>query len=193
METRIFSRTRGDKGLRGFTVVEVMIAVVVGTVATYILSASVTAAVMSTASRQQRVVAAEGAVNCMEQIRSMPMALVFALFNDDPSDDPDGEGTGRGPFFDVEGLSPVLDEQGEPRPTGRVLLPGDGAVLDETLDQPQFGLPRDLDGDLEVLPGDCSSDYLVLPVTVRIEWRTKLGDRTMEVSTLLVNLEKLDR
>lgn len=192
MKTQTLSGSHRDRGTRGFTLVEVMIAVVVGTVATSILSASLTAAVTSTVIRQQRVVAAESAVNCMEQIRSMPMSLVFALFNEDPSDDPSGEGTAFGAFFDVEGLAPVLDEHGQPRPTGQVLLPGDGATLDETLDQPQFGLPRDLDGDLKVLPGDRSDDYLVLPVTVRIEWRTKLGDRTLEVSTLLVNLEKLD-
>ncbi len=170
-----------------------MIAVVVATVATYILSASVTAAVTSTVVRRQRIVAAEGAVNCMEQIRSMPMGVVFALFNDDPSDDPGGEGTAPGPFFDVEGLAPTLDERGQPRPTGRVLLPGAGALLDEALDQPEFGLPRDLNGDLMVLPGDCSKDYLVLPITVRIEWQSQLGGRNLEVSTLLVNLEKLDR
>ena len=64
---------------------EVMIAIVVGTVATYILSTSVTAAVANTISRQQQAVAAEGAMNCMEQIRSMPVESVFALFNDDPT------------------------------------------------------------------------------------------------------------
>ena len=90
------------------------------------------------------------------------------------------------------GLSAVLDEQGQPKPIGQVLLPGDGAVLDETFEQPKFGLPRDLNGDLHILPGDCSMDYLVLPVTVRVEWRSQLGDRSLEVSTLLMDLEKTD-
>ena len=169
-----------------------MIAVVVATVATYMLSTSVTAAVANTVTRQQRAVAAEGAMNCMEQIRSMPMERVFALFNENPADDPEGEGTAFGPYFDVVGLSAVLDERGEPKPIGRVLLPGDGTVLDETFEQPEFGLTRDLDGDLHVLPGDCSGDYLVLPVTVRVEWRSQLGNRSLEVSTLLMDLEKAD-
>lgn len=184
------SGARAARGQGGFTLIEVMIAIVVGTVATYMLSTSVTAAVANTVTRQQRAVAAEGAMNCMEQIRSMPMELVFALFNENPSDDPDGEGTAFGPYFDVVGLSAVLDEQGQPKPIGQVLLPGDGAVLDETFEQPEFGLPRDLNGDLHILPGDCSMDYLVLPVTVRVEWRSQLGDRSLEVSTLLMDLEK---
>lgn len=179
-----------DRG--GFTLIEIMIAVVVGTVATYMLSTSVTAAVANTVTRQQRAVAAEGAMNCMEQIRSKPMELVFALFNENPGDDPGGEGTAFGPYFDVVGLSPVLDEEGVPQPIGQVLLPGDGTTLDETFEQPEFGLPRDLNGDLHVLPGDCSSDYLVLPVTVRVEWRSQLGDRSLEISTLLMDLEKTD-
>lgn len=177
----------------GFTLVEVMIAVVVGTVATYILSSSVTSAVSSTVTRQQRAVAAEGAMNRMELIRATPVDAVFALFNADPTDDPGGVGTAPGPHFSVDGLPPVLDEDGEPLPIGTVLLPGLGAVLDETLEQPEFGLPRDLDGDLEVRPGDCSRRYLVLPVTVRIRWRSRLGDRSLELSTLLVDLEKITR
>lgn len=186
------SSAYGTHGRGGFTLIEIMIAVVVGTVATYMLSTSVTAAVANTVTRQQRAVAAEGAMNCMEQIRSRPMELVFALFNENPEDDPDGAGTAFGPYFDVVGLSPVLDEQGQPQPIGRVLLPGDGTTLDETFEQPEFGLPRDLNGDLLILAGDCSRDYLVLPVTVRVEWRSQLGDRSLEVSTLLMDLEKTD-
>lgn len=184
--------TRSGRSRGGFTLVEVMIAMVVGTVATYILTTSVTASVANTVTRQQQAVAAEGAMNCMEQIRSTPVELVFALFNEDPSDDPDGVGTAFGSIFDVEGLSPVLDKNGNPCPIGQVLLPGHGAVLDETLEQAAFGLPRDLDGDLRVLAGDCSDRYLVLPVTVRIHWRSRLGDRSLELSTLLVDLEKLN-
>jgi len=192
IKTRHHQPNRSVASRGGFTLVEVMIAIVVGTVATYILSTSVTAAVANTISRQQQAVAAEGAMNCMEQIRSMPVESVFALFNDDPSDDPDGAGTAFGSFFDVEGLAPTCDETGAPRAIGRVLLPGAGALLDETLDQPEFGLPRDLDGDLLVLPGDCSKQYLLLPVTIRIEWRSRLGDRKLELSTLLVDLEKVN-
>lgn len=169
-----------------------MIALFVGTVATYILSTSVTSAVANTVTRQERAVAAEAAMNRMEALRATPVELVFALFNDDPSDDPAAAGSGPGATFDVDGLRPILDGQGDPLPVGRVLLPGEGAVLDETLVQPEFGLPRDLDGDLEVRPGDCSDRYLVLPVTVRVEWRSRLGDRAFELSTLLVDLEKLD-
>jgi prepilin-type N-terminal cleavage/methylation domain-containing protein len=176
---------------RGFTLLEVMIAMAIATVATSILSTSVTSLLANTMTRQQRTIAAEGAMNCLEQIRSTPAELVFALFNSDPSDDPDGEGTGFGPLFSIEGLDPVLDNAGNPLPIGTVLLPGNGAVLDESFDQPEFGLPRDLDGDLMVSAGDCSDCYLVLPVTVRIRWQSRLGERSLEMSVLLVDMEKL--
>ena len=174
----------------GMTLVEVMVAILVLTVAVFILSSTVTASVSHSIVKGQRTLAVEAAMGTIERIRALPQEDVFALYNDVGADDPYGAGSGPGATFDVEGLNPVLDAAGEPLPIGRVLLPGAGAVLDESAAEPEFGLPRDLDGDLVITPGNCADRYIVLPLTVRIEWLSRLGPRTLEMSTMISDLEK---
>lgn len=168
-----------------------MVALSVLTVASYILTTTIMAAVSHTVVKRQKTAAVEASMNLIERMRALPPQDIFALFNDDPSDDPYGVATGPGPFFDVEGLDGLLDELGARQPVGRVLLPGQGAVLDETFVQPQFGLPRDLDGNLAVESGDCSSRYILLPVVVRVEWLSRLGPRRFDVATMVVDMAKL--
>ncbi|MEL6907329.1 MAG: prepilin-type N-terminal cleavage/methylation domain-containing protein [Planctomycetota bacterium] len=182
-------RARPPARRAGFTLVEVMVAIMVLTVATYILSSTVTAAVSHSIVKSQRTLAAEAAMNAIEQIRAMPQEDVFALFNDVTSDDPYGPGTGPGPTFDVPGLDPVL-AGGVPLPIGQVLLPGQNGVLNEALSQPEFGLPRDLDGNLFVEAGNCASSYIVLPLVVRVEWQSKLGPRNFELATMLADMPR---
>lgn len=172
------------------TLVEVMVAILVLTVAVFILSSTVTASVSHSIVKAQRTLAVEAAMGTIERIRALPQEDVFALYNDVHSDDPYGAGTGPGATFDVEGLDPVLDPEGNPVPIGKVLLPGQGEVLDESSSQPEFGLPRDLDGDLTIASGNCADRYIVLPLTVRIEWLSRLGPRSLEMSTMLADLEK---
>ncbi|MEM9379953.1 MAG: prepilin-type N-terminal cleavage/methylation domain-containing protein [Planctomycetota bacterium] len=176
----------------GFSIVEVMVSVVIVTVAVYILTSTVTAAVSHSIVKRQRTLAVEAAMNVIERMRALPPEDVFALFNDDEGDDPYGEETGYGPYFDVEGLDGLLDTKGDELPVGEVLLPGDGAVLDESLSQPELGLPRDLDGNLVIEPGNCADRYIVLPVLVRVEWMSRLGPRRFDMATMVVDLAKLE-
>lgn len=170
--------------------VELMIAIVVMSVATFILSSTVTASVTHSIVQTEKTRAVEAAMNKIEEIRALPQEDIFALYNGDASDDPYGPGSGPGGTFDVYGLEPQRDALGAPRPVGRVLLPGSGKTLDETATEPEFGLPRDLDGDLSIEPGNCADRYLVLPLIVRIEWQGKLGERSFEMATMLADLGK---
>ena len=186
-----FRRRTGHVNSRaGMTLVEVMVAILVLTVAVFILSSTVTASVSHTIVKGQRTLAVEAAMGTIERVRALPQEDVFALYNDVAFDDPYGAGSGPGPTFDVEGLNPVLDAAGNPLPIGRVLLPGKEEVLDESIVEPEFGLPRDLDGNLVVESGNCADRYIILPLTVRIEWLSRLGPRSLEMSTMISDLEK---
>ncbi len=171
----------------GLSLVEVMVSLVIVTVATYILTTTVMASVMNASYKREKAAAAEALANMVEEIRARPASEVFALFNSDSSDDPYGPGTGFGHRFEIPGLDPQLDRSGKPRSVGEILLPGRGAWLDESFSQAEFGMPRDLDGSMFVESGDCSDRYVLLPLIVRARWRGRLGDRQMEIATVVVD------
>ncbi|MEM8709531.1 MAG: hypothetical protein AAGG01_01150 [Planctomycetota bacterium] len=164
-----------------------MISLMILTVATYILMSTVTASAASASAKREKALAAEAVSNMIERIRACPPRDVFKLFNSDPSDDPYGKGTGHGPYFDIDGLDPQLDARGNPLPLGEILLPGARGMLDESLSQPEFGLPRDLDGSMFIEPGDCKDRYVLLPLIVRARWSGRLGERDFQMATVAVD------
>ena len=168
-----------------------MVSILVMSVAVYILTSTVAASVTHSSAKAERSVAVEAAMNALENIRSMPQEDVFRMFNSDPTDDPYGAGTAAGPTFDVVGLDPQINGGGAPIPIGRVLVPENArGELVETDDLPAFGFPRDVNGNLGIEPGNRADDYLVLPITIRIQWQGRMGPRTFELSTMLVDLAK---
>lgn len=179
---------------RGVSLVEVMVAIVVLTIGVFILTSTITTAVAHSVVQQDRSLAIEAAGNMVEELRSMPFSELFALYNDDPADDPGGAGTAPGRVFDVEGLRPIFAEEGGVTvelPVGEVILPSRTRILREDVDLPQLGLPRDLDGDLVIDAADHARDYLVLPVIVRLRWMTSVGPRQYQMMTMFADLEKL--
>ena len=171
------------------SLVEVMVALMVTTVAVYLLSATITATVRHTKAKRERAVAAQAAMNLLERMRAEPFSELFARHNDDPSDDPDGPGTAPGPHFDVRGLRPhAADPEGA---VGEIVLPSSGRVLREDGVLPELGLPRDLDGDLRIDAEDHAADYVVLPVTVRLRWRGVAGEGRFQMSTTFANITRL--
>lgn len=172
------------------TLLEVMVAVLVLSVAVYILTSTVMASVHHSIAKGQRTLAVQGAMNAIERIRALPQQDVFAEYNTVTTDDPYGAGTGRGRYFDVEGLDGVRNAQGEVQPVGQILLPGRGAMLIESMNQPEFGLPRDLDGNMSIDSEDCCDSYIVLPIIVRMEWQSRTGTRSFEMATMLADLAK---
>lgn len=177
-------------GRSGLSLVEIMAALMILSVAVYILTSTVMATVSHSVVRGERERAVEAAMNMVEGIRALPQQDVFALFNGEPGDDPYGAGTGPGRHFEVPSLNPIVDDKGVPRPVGTVLLPGTGSELIETATQPEFGLPRDLDGNLIVSGGNVANRYIVLPLIVRVEWESRLGPRKFELPTMLADMAK---
>ncbi len=168
-----------------------MVSLMVITVATYILTYTIMASVAHTGAKREKNLAVEAATNMVERLRACPPQDIFALYNDTAADDPYGAGTGPGPFFQVPDLDPQLDERGNPLPIGVILMPGANGVLDESQADARFGLPRDLDGSLFIEPRNCADSYLFLPLSVRIQWTGKLGNRHIEIATVIVDVQRL--
>ncbi|MDF1838121.1 MAG: prepilin-type N-terminal cleavage/methylation domain-containing protein [Planctomycetota bacterium] len=176
--------TRGKR--QGFTLVEVMIALTVVSVAVYMLSSTITATMAHSTARKERTLSVETAMNVLERMRAVPFEELYLLYNDDPDDDPDGPGTGPGATFQVPGLEPREGQQA----TGFVVLPSLEGKLRENLVMPELSLPRDLNGDLIIDAADHAEDYRVLPVQIRVEWRGASGDGHLKMSSMFSAVQK---
>ncbi|MFT7661947.1 MAG: prepilin-type N-terminal cleavage/methylation domain-containing protein [Planctomycetota bacterium] len=184
------SRQRGgSNGTAGFTLIELMIAIMLIMVG---LAGYLQSIIQSTAtaedSRRMAIATQRGRV-IMESIKGATFSDVFATFNGDGADDPEGADTAVGENFAATGLEAAAnDADGF---VGQVLFPTAGGaptVLREDVANPTFGTPRDLNGDGLADALDHSSDYQLLPVVVRMAWRTTKGTARLEFKTVLVDL-----
>lgn len=169
-----------DCGARaGFTFIELSIVLVILLSALLVFSSTVSGMAKQRTSNRETHLAVEAAQNRMETLRATAFDAVYALNNRNPKDDPDGEGSAPGARFDVPGLDPrpeALDGL-----EGEVVFPEfedvDGFELREDVENVPLGLPRDLSGDNKVDDEDHSGSYLLLPVEVRVRWRSPSGPR----------------
>jgi hypothetical protein len=132
--------------------------------------------------------ATQAAREVLEKIDAEAFAEAFRRYNADPNDDPGGPNTAPGASFAVAGLSALPgDPDGLP---GEVVFPtaaGAPGALRENVNNPELGMPRDLNGDGVVDALDHSTDYKLLPVIVRVRWQGSAGPGSVEISTLLAN------
>lgn len=96
-----------DHRLAGTTLLEVMIVLTILVFVVSVFHGIIVAGSGLQETNRQNAIAAEGARIVVERMRNEDFRDVFALFNADPEDDPDGPGTGFGHRFAVEGLRPV--------------------------------------------------------------------------------------
>ncbi|MFT4647207.1 MAG: prepilin-type N-terminal cleavage/methylation domain-containing protein [Glaciecola sp.] len=171
---------------QGITLVEVMIALTVISVAVYMLSSTITATMVHSSARKERTLSVESAMNVLEHMRAVPFEELVALYNDDPDDDPKGPGTAPGPTFSIKGLSPREGAQA----VGFVILPMLEGQLRENLNMPGLSLPRDLNGDLVVDSEDHATDYKVLPVQILVEWGGASGSGHLKMSSMFSAVQK---
>jgi prepilin-type N-terminal cleavage/methylation domain-containing protein len=179
-------RGRTARRRRGVTLVELAVVITVLTIA---LCATTNTVVTTSALNRQdheTEVARRAAEGMLETLRNTPLANVFKNYDSSTSDDPGGVGTAPGATFAVPGLTPVPGAPGGV--AGQILFPGTGPTLREDVVDAQLGMPRDLNLDGLVDASDHAANYRVLPVRVRVTWRSASGRRTLELSTLLSEL-----
>jgi hypothetical protein len=193
------------------TLIEVIITLSILVVASSIFCQMLLAGRRMRQTNRENALAADAARVVVERMHNAPFLNVYRDYNEDPKDDPLGNGTGPGSTFAVEGLEPV---DGSPHGhVGRIYLPsrsvevqadggagggklgamgggGAGATviewhLREDIEDDSLGLPRDLNGNNIVDEADHSSDYILLPVRIRIEWRSGNATRRFELTTQL--------
>lgn len=176
------------KRRKGFSMVELMVTLCVlsvGMLAFARASVQSTRAIDASARKAIALSAARGKI---EELKGLAFAQVFVLYNTTNADDPGGV-VAPGANFDVDGLEATDDDADSM--VGAIEFPVDEAapeVLREDLALPEFGLPADLNGDLAVNGANCSADYRLLPVIVRLSWRGSSGVERIELRTSLGGL-----
>jgi len=172
--------TRLRAGEAGYTLLELMIALIVLTIAVGAISTSMASTSSLSRATEQRSIALDAALSVMEAIRATDPQEVFVRYNQTTVDDP-ALGASPGRYFAVPGLTL---RRGDPDGfVGEIVLPGDGFQLLEGGNDLELGLPRDLNADGAIDALDHSLDYTILPVRVRIEWLGQGGFQRIEMYT----------
>jgi hypothetical protein len=173
MKIRFNSPARRSGARQGFAITDAVVAMLLMTVAVGGLAGSVAFGLKLHRTNQESAVAEQGARDLLARLRLETFDDVFATFAANPD-------------WPIEGLNPRPDD-----PDGMVakfLFPVDGAdplKLDENADLPALGCPRDLDGDGDTDSVGTTDNYIILPVTLRVEWRGTGGDMTQVYHVVL--------
>ncbi|MFT5285372.1 MAG: type II secretory pathway pseudopilin PulG [Planctomycetota bacterium] len=177
----------------GVTLLESVIALAVMMVAVSMYST------MVVSSSRQRVMnhdfpAASQAVRVvLENMRNEELQNIFALYNSDPADDPDGPGTAPGNRFEVSGFKAL--EESPDGLVGTINFPtftnvdGIPELREDDVDE-ELGMPRDLNGDSIVDDLNHADDYILLPIKVEVDWQGKYGPRHIELFTMFAEIRK---
>ena len=172
-------RSPRARARRGFTLIELMVVMVLLTVSMSMFSSTLVSTLRQQPLKRQIASAAEAERRVLETLRAVPYSELLLQFDADPANDPGGAGTAPGPGFDVSGLDPAAgDADGL---AGEIAVPLVAGELREDADLPLFGLPRDLNGDSLVDDRDHTLDHVILPVRVRVRWRSALGDQELDM------------
>jgi hypothetical protein len=166
------------------TMIEVCIAMVVLLVAIGGTLGTISSHLVLGASARETSLAYLEAQRLVEQLRAEDFALVFARYNESAADDPAGI-VAPGPDFAVAGLAPrESDADGR---VGRISFPVEAAEPVRLREDILFnGRALDLNADGALAADDRASDYMLLPVRVRVEWKGRSGNRFVELQTVLI-------
>lgn len=174
-------RSIAAPGRAGFTLLELMLAMVVLTLAVSMLATSMGSLGSIGSQQSERAQASEAARTVLERMRDVPFDEIFARYNNEPTDDPEGEGTAPGCHFSAGELE-IWDTDSDGF-VGYVYFPGNGLELREDASHEKLGLPRDLNLDGTIETEDVSENYRLLPVEVRVEWTSRGARREYRVWT----------
>lgn len=169
----------------GFSLVEVMIALSVLSIAAGALVTELLTVHSLDAIQAERQTALDAVISQVEALHAVDPEVAFVRFNATQADDPVGVAC-PGNGFAVPGLT--AQEGDADGWAGSIVFPGDAIQLREDAVDDALGTPRDLNLDGAVDGADHAADYEVLPVRVRVDWTGRGGDQSLEVVTTLVVL-----
>lgn len=171
--------------------IEVTIVMMVMLVAVSIFSKTVLSISSQREVNRENALAAEAARVAIETMLNASFEDRFALYNQNPADDPSGPGTGPGHRFPVPGLTP-LPEAADGM-VGEFVFPAvltkAGWQLREDSADATLGMPRDLNGDRVVDDQDHAADYIQFPLLVRMRWIGRSGRREFRVFTQMADYQ----
>lgn len=179
----IRARKSNDSRRGGFSLLEVVVVMAILAISLSLFGTTLGASLRLDPVGREKAIAAEAARSKLEEMRNHPFAQVFALYNDDPADDPAGAGTAPGSCFAVQDLSPPIAGAC----VGRITFPTIGKGLREDLADDNLGMPRDLNGDDVVDSESHAGDCIILPIRVTLEWTPasgKSGKRNFTLYTM---------
>jgi hypothetical protein len=158
---------------QGFTFVEVVCVLSFLALGLLALAAAIGSGMKTVAVNREIDVAAHAARETLERLQdpAVDFERVFSSYNNDPDDDPSPDAPGG--VFAVDGLRGAQ---------GEIVFPTGG---DSGFELREDVADRDLDGDTEIDQENHATNYLLLPVTVRIRWEGVAGRRSVEFTTVL--------
>ncbi|MEX1025172.1 MAG: prepilin-type N-terminal cleavage/methylation domain-containing protein [Planctomycetota bacterium] len=167
--SRASSGSASANGRRGFTLVELSIAITILMIAMVSIAASTSRMHSLRKQNHERTIGHNGLRSMAERIHAASYG-----FSDEPGSWATNllgrysPGGAFGDEFDVLGLSPVA---GEPS-VGRITILTDETLTDAALGT-RMGMPRDLNGDSAADDADVSLNARILPVVLTIRWRSR--------------------
>jgi len=211
--TRRRARLRAHRPQGGLTLVEIVVAMSVLVVAATIFGQMLLSTSRLRQLNHENALAADAARVVLERMHNLAFHDVYRSFNEDPADDPLGKGTGPGYLFAVDGLTPIDGAPGGK--AGRITFPsrqvqvttetttsGGGKKslggttttttslqwhVREDFQDKKLGMPRDLNGNNVVDTANHSTDYIVLPARIEIQWKNGPSTRHFELVTQLAD------
>ena len=176
----------------GMTFAEIVVVMIVMLIAVSIFSTTVVSTARQRNINRERALAADSVRSLFEEMRNEDFGQIYALYNADPLDDPNGPGTAPGGFFAITGLNVIPGSPGGV--VGRIVFPEVVQTnpttweLREDVAEPLMGMPRDISGDGFVDEQDHRGDYVILPIQAIVQWRGVLGNQELIEFTMLTEL-----
>lgn len=185
---RVEPSRRGARARRGFTLLEVLFGLVVLLVGVTSFSGALVSSMRAAKKADEMNRATKAAHAILARIEAEAFPEAFRRFNDYKLDDPGGAGTAPGAHFAVEGLEARPgDADGQPLDVIFPTQTNDASRLKENVTVAELGMPRDLNGDGVIDTANHAVDYKLLPVLVRVRWRSASGPGEFELKTMLAN------
>ena len=169
----------------GLTLVEIAIGMVVMTIGVLSFVHALVSSSRSEMKNRELARAMHAARLVLESIEAESFSQAFRRYNDAGGDDPGGANTAPGAHFPVEGLSALPDDaDGMPGEVLFPIFPGNPTQLREDQVNLELGMPRDLNGN-GIDAFNHATDYWILPVIVRVRWRSASGPGIYELKTVI--------